>query len=118
MIERSRKDGSYLEFKFCQSAILYIYEQDKINYIRDYYKNIAFEFIKSKANLIFVNIYFTVSEIIQDLKNMFGQFDKIAKSNALLYNPKFGMAIANLKKTFDKFFARFTSLIIWLDFTD
>ena len=49
---------------------------------------------------------------------MFGEFDKIAKSNAFLYDPKFDIAITNPKETFDEFFARFTSVIAPLDFTD
>ena len=56
--------------------------------------------------------------MIQDLENMFGEFDKIAKSDALLHDPKFGIAIANPKETFDEFLARFTSAIAPLDFTD
>lgn len=34
------------------------------------------------------------------------------------YIPKFGIAIDNLKETFDKFLVRFTSAIAPLDFTD
>ena len=49
---------------------------------------------------------------------MFGEFDKVAKSDALLHNPEFGMAVANLKETFDTFLARYTSAITTLDFTD
>lgn len=56
--------------------------------------------------------------MIQNLENMFGEFDKVAKSDVLLHNPKWGMAVANLKETFDKFLARFISAIALLDFTD
>ncbi len=60
----------------------------------------------------------TSSEIIQDLENMFGEFDKVAKSDSFLHDPNLGMAIANPKETFDLFFARFTSVVALLDFTD
>ena len=56
--------------------------------------------------------------MIQDLENMFAECDKVAKSVALLHDPKFGMAVANPKETFDEFLARFTSAIAPLDFTD
>ena len=56
--------------------------------------------------------------MIQDLENILGEFDKIVKSDALSHDPKFGMAVTNLKKTFDEFFARFASAIAPLDFTD
>lgn len=47
---------------------------------------------------------------------MFSEFNKIAKSDTLLYDLKFGIPIINLKKTFDKFFARFTLVIVPLNF--
>lgn len=56
--------------------------------------------------------------MIQDLENIFDKFDKVAKSDAFLHDPKFGMTVVNLKKTFDKFLARFTSAIVLLNFTD
>lgn len=100
--------GLLLEFKFRQSAVLYTREQDKIDYIRDHCKETVFEVIKTKANPTSPNAYLTVLEMIQDLDNMFGEFDKVAKSDALLNDPKFGMAISNPKETFDEFLARFT----------
>ena len=108
----------HLELKFRQSAILYTCEYDKIDYIRDYCKDTAFEIIKAKVNPTSTNAYLTSSEMIQDLENMFGEFDKVAKLDALLHDSKFGIAIANLKETFDKFLARFTLAIMFLDFTD
>ena len=52
------------------------------------------------------NVYLTVSEMIQDLENMFSEFDKVAKSDALLHDPKYGIAISNTKETFDEFLAQ------------
>lgn len=49
---------------------------------------------------------------------MFGEFNKLAKLDTFLYDPKFGIAIANSKKNFDKFFVKFTLAIMPLDFTD
>ena len=97
---------------------MYICKQNKIDYIKDYCKDTAFEIIKAKANITSANTYLTSSKIIQDLDNIFDEFDKVVKSNAFLHDPKFGMAIANPKETFDEFFARFTSAIAPLEFTD
>ena len=116
--ERWERWQLHLKSKFCQNIILYICEQDKIDYIRDHCKDIAFEVIKAKANPISANAYLTSSEIIQDLENMFGKFDKVAKLDALLHNPEFYMAVANPKEIFDTFFARFASAITSLDFLD
>lgn len=78
-----------MESKFRQSAVLYTCEQDKIDYIRDYCKETAFEVIKTKADPTSPNAHHTVSEMIQDLENIFGEFDKVAKSDAFLHDPKF-----------------------------
>ncbi len=56
--------------------------------------------------------------MIQDLENIFREFDKVAKFDALLNDPKFGIAVSNPKETLDEFLARFTSAIAPLDFTD
>lgn len=78
----------------------------------------AFKVIKAKSNLISINAYLTFSVMIQDLENIFGKLNKVDKSNAFLYNPKFGIAIANLKEIFDMFLTRFISAIVLLDFID
>lgn len=78
----------------------------------------AFEVIKVKANSTFANAYLIPLEMIQDLENIFCEFDKIAKSDIFLYNPKFDIAVTNFKETFDEFLTRFTLAIILLDFTD
>ncbi|MCJ1347622.1 hypothetical protein MMC31_005850 [Peltigera leucophlebia] len=85
---------------------------------KDHCKDTAFEVIKAKANPSSANAYLTPSEMIQDLENMFGEFDKFAKSDALLHDPKFGMAGTNPKEIFNEFLARFTSAIAPLDFTN
>lgn len=56
--------------------------------------------------------------MIQYLENVFGKFDKVAKLDAFLYDPKFGIAVTNLKKTFDEFLDRFILAIVLLDFID
>lgn len=98
--------------------MLYTCDQDKIDYIKDHCKDTTFEVIKVKDNLTSANAYLISSEMIQDLENMFGEFNKVAKSDALLHDLKFGIAVANSKETFDEFFARFTLAIAPLDFTD
>ena len=56
--------------------------------------------------------------MIKDLKNIFDKFDKFTKSDTFLHDLKFGMAISNLKKTFDEFLVWFILAIASLDFTD
>lgn len=98
--------------------ILYICKQNKIDYIRDHCKDNTFEVIKAKTNLSYANTSLFVFEMIQDLENIFDEFDKVAKLDAFLYDLKFGMAITNLKETFNEYFARFILAIMPLDFID
>ena len=97
---------------------MYIYEQDKIDYIKDHYKDKTFEVIKAKANPTSVNAYITSSKMIQDLVTMFSEFNKVPKLNILFHDLEFDMAVINFKQIIDKFFARFTSTIVSLDFTN
>lgn len=54
--------------------------------------------------------------MIQDLENIFAEFNRVAKSDTLLHDPKFGIAVINSKETFDEFFAKFTLAIALIDF--
>ncbi len=40
----------YLEVKFRQSTVLFLSELEKIDYVRDYYKGIAFDVIKIRVD--------------------------------------------------------------------
>lgn len=108
----------YFESKFYQNVIIYTCNQDKINYLRNHCKKIAFGIIRAKANSTFANSYLIASKIIQDLENIFGKFNKVLKLDAVLYDFKIIIAIAKPKKTFNKFFVEFISAIILFDFTD
>lgn len=77
-----------------------------------------FKVIKAKINFIPTYIYLTFLEIIQNLENIFGEFDKIAKSDTFLYNSKFDITISNFKEIFDFFLTKFTLVIALLDFID
>ncbi|KAF6238241.1 hypothetical protein HO173_003521 [Letharia columbiana] len=56
--------------------------------------------------------------MIDELDNMFGTYDKIAKSNAEIFDPKFGMGVTDKKESFEDFYARFSAAIAPLGFTD
>lgn len=73
--------------------------------------------IKTKVT-ISLNVYYIILEMTQDLENMFCKFDKVAKLDALLYDPRFEIAISNLKEIFDEFLAHFISTIILFNFTN
>ncbi|KAL6717671.1 hypothetical protein ACLMJK_005586 [Lecanora helva] len=71
-----------------------------MDYIRDYYEDTIY-----KAN-----------KIVKDLNNIFREYNKKKKYYIKLYNPKFEIEILNSKEIFDKFYIRFTTAIVPLNF--
>ncbi len=116
-IERSGRDGGYTSSRNSAKVQYCLVNRIRLITSEIIARTQLLRLSKSRQNTS-ANAYLTSSEMIQDLENMFGEFDKVAKSDALLHDPKFGMAVANPKETFDEFLARFTSAIAPLDFTD
>ena len=52
------------------------------------------------------------------MENIFVEYDKFAKWGIFLYNHEFGMDVNNPKEAFEDFFARITSAIMPVNFTD
>ena len=101
----------HIDSKLTASAELFPREQDRINYVRDRCKSAAFETIKTRSTPGAVDPYLTLSELMEDLDHIFGNFDKLAKCNAELNDPKFGMGERDPKETFEEFLTRFTTTI-------
>ena len=100
------------------SAVLFSCEQDKLDYFRDHCKSTAFEVIQARAKFASSNAYKTSDETVADLASMFGEYDLVAKNDALIHSPNFHMGIKNSKETFDEFLARFTTAIDPLSFSE
>lgn len=107
----------HLDAKFRQSAILFSSEHDKMDYIRDHCKSIAFDVIKIRADPLSENPYITSKEMIEELHSMFGDFDKFTKCDAELHDPAFAMGVKR-KETFDEFYARFSATIAPLSYNE
>ena len=101
----------YLNSKFLASQKLFSIEYSKINYIRDKYKDIAFNVIKVRAKLSNPSYYTLVIEAIADLNNIFGKYNKEGRTDTKLYNLKFAIGIKDTKEIFNTFFARFTIMV-------
>ncbi|KAF6217514.1 hypothetical protein HO133_006852 [Letharia lupina] len=57
----------------------------------------------------------TTKEMISELHGMFGDYDKLAKNDALLHDPAFTM---KKKEAFNEFYARFSATIAPLDYSE
>ena len=107
------------DVKFRQSAILFPTERDKIDYIRDHCKSIAFDVIKARADPINTEDPYTIStEIIQKLHQHFGDFDKFTLCDTELYNPIFAIEVTKKNETFNEFYARFSATVALLGYAE
>ncbi|CAF9937718.1 hypothetical protein IMSHALPRED_000520, partial [Imshaugia aleurites] len=103
----------HLEAKFRASAMLFPTERSRIDYIRDHCKEGAFNVIKARC-VDTTNLYTTAQEILEDLDNMYGEFDPYGTADATLHDPDFGMK----DETFDTYLARFTATIAPLQLSE
>ena len=72
--------------------------------------------IKTRAKPKSDNPYLYADEVISDLDNHFGTYDRVAEANAKLQDPKFGMGVRDKNETFEEFYTRFDSTITPLDY--
>ena len=52
--------------------------------------------------------------MLEDLKQMFKEYNKKAKFEALLYNTKFNISLKNSQKIFNEFLTRFIEIIAFI----
>ena len=61
-----------------------------------------------------VKYYLKVKEILYNLEDIFGDYNKESIVDTKLYNPRFSMKIKDFKKIFNVFYTRFTTAIIFI----
>ena len=98
--------------------MLFPTKKDKIDYIRDHYKLIIFDILKARVDPLSEDPYTTTKEIILELYSIFGDYDKLAKCNAILYDPVFGMGVKKKKELFNEFYIRFSATITPIGFSN
>ena len=102
----------HLQSKFRASAMLFPTEQARINYICDHCKSIAFDIIKTRC---LDCTYVTAQEVLEDLENVYGEFDACGKAFARLHTPDFNM---KKKETFDDFVPKFVATVAPLQMSE
>ena len=99
--------------------MLFFIKYEKIDYVYNYYKAIAFDVFKVRANLTNNDLYVISKDIIEELYNIFNEYDKLTKCDIKLYNPLFAMRMRFKKnKIFDKFYIRFSTIITLLNYNE
>ena len=84
--------------------------------MRDYYKDIAFNIIKTYLNINYYNLYFIIKEIIIELNIIFEIYNKVVKLDTEFYNFNFIINIKNKKEFFEIFYIYFNVIIIFLNY--
>lgn len=95
----------HLYTKFYKSWSLFPNETDKIVYIRDHCKKLAWNIIRARSKASTHNPYLTAKEMMTDLEKAFGEKNSLDKAARKFYNPKFRM---KSRESFDEFHVRFT----------
>ena len=90
--------------------MLFSIEQSRIDYIRDHCKSTTFNIIKTRC-LDKINPYIIVKKILEDLDNIYDEFDAYGKADMKLYNPDFDM---QKNEIFNVFLTRYTAIIALL----
>ena len=108
----------HLFIKFRQSVVKFFIELNKIDYVKDYCKDIVFDVIKTRANMSYSNSYIVAEQMIVKLHFIFGTYNKIIKSDAKLHDLSFIIKDKDKKKTFEIFYARFSAAITSLNYSD
>ena len=73
---------------------------------------------KKSINLIILNHYMIVDEIMFNFDQIFTEFDREFKAKIEFLNLKFAIKILNFKKKNSAFYARFVGLIVFFEFTN
>lgn len=92
--------------KFRQSAVFYPTEWSKIDYTRLKLRDVALGVVQIRADYDGDNFYNTHVEMIVDLENFFGDFDKIVIYNVIIHDSNFKMGYSK-NEIFDEYHTRF-----------
>ncbi len=109
---------TYLEVKFRQSTVLFLSKLEKINYVRDHYKNMVFNVIKTRVDPTSSDLYTYIQKMIIDFHYIFREFDKVISSDAKIYDPNFKIDTINKDETFDIFYTRFYAKITLFNYNN
>ena len=102
--------------KFKQNIEQILIKFNKIDYIKNHYKETIFDIIKIRLNINYYNLYKIVNKLILKLNIIFEIYDKIVKSNIQFHNFNFDMNIHNKREIFKSFYIYFITIIAFLNY--
>ena len=101
--------------KFRKYAIQYSIEWNKIEYVKNYCIDNAFNIIKTKIDFKFRDLYFILIELLKNLNHIFDDDENIQYNKIEQKLMNFEFKIIN-KKIFDEFLIRFIITLTFLNY--
>ena len=108
----------YLKIKLESNSWQFSTEKNKIYYARNHCKNLTWNIIEHRVDYDNSHSYESIDELINDLKNVCENFDKMNNAYNELFDDKFFMKFKNKNEIFDQYLSRFNNLITSLNLND
>ena len=107
-----------MKIKFESDSWQFLTERSKIYYARNHCKDLTWNIIEHRVDYDSSHSYEFIDELINDLKNVCEDFDKMNSAYNELFDDKFFMKFKNKDEIFDQYLSRFNNLMTSLDLND
>ena len=113
-----RRWKSHLRTKIESDSWQFSIERNKVYYVRNHCKELAWNTIEHRTNYDSLNSYEFLEKLLNDFENVCEDFDKTDSCYNELFDDKFYMRFKNKNETFEQYFDRFNILVASLNLND
>ena len=113
-----RRWRSHLRTKIEFDSWQFFIEKNKVYYVRNHCKELAWDTIEHRTNYDSLNSYEFLEELLNDFENVCENFDRTDNCYNELFDDKFYMRFKNKNETFEQYFDRFNILVASLNLND
>ena len=113
-----RRWRSHLRTKIEFDSWQFFIEKNKVYYVRNHCKELAWDTIEHRTNYDSLNSYEFLEKLLNDFENVCEDFDKTDSCYNELFDDKFYMRFKNKNETFEQYFDRFNILVASLNLND
>ena len=109
---------SHLKTKIESDSWQFLIEKNKVYYVKNYCKELAWNTIEHRANYDNLNFYEFLEKLLNDFENVCEDFDKTNSCYNEFFDDKFYMRFKNKNETFEQYLDRFNILVAFLNLND
>ena len=113
-----RRWRSHLRTKIESDSWQFFIERNKIYYVKNHCKELAWNTIEHRTNYDSLNFYEFLEKLFNDFENVCENFDKTDNCYNELFDDKFYMKFKNKNETFEQYFDRFNIFVASLNLND